>query len=65
MSSPIPIRCNSTQASNAASLSPTQALNKGDLLLSLKYNPVDKILQGVVLKVTSLKQQYIIGLAGK
>ena len=36
---------------------PLQMETKGDLLISLKYNTVEKTLEGVLLKATNLQQQ--------
>ena len=36
---------------------PLQMETKGDLLISLKYNTVEKTLEGVLLKATNLQKQ--------
>ena len=42
----------------------TQKVIRGDMLLSLLYNPVANVLQGILLKATNLRRQNIVGLAG-
>ena len=37
---------------------------RGDMLLSLLYNPVANVLQGILLNATNLQKQDIVGLAG-
>ena len=41
-----------------------QMVTRGDLLISLKYNPAAKTLEGLLLKATNLQKQDIVGLAG-
>ena len=39
-------------------------MTKGDLLISLKYNPAAKTLEGILLEATNLQKQDRFGLAG-
>ena len=42
-----------------------QMVSRGDLLISLTYNPAVKRLHGLLLKATNLQKQDVVGLAGE
>ncbi len=43
---------------------PPQDRSRGDLLVSLNYDPGLNIIQGVIVKATNLQKQDLTGLAG-